>query len=302
MDQEVKSISIKDLVLWTENPRDPINENATDQDIVNKALDDSLSKWTLAKLAKEMGDYYDFSELPTVVYHGNKPVVYDGNRRIILGKIKHGLVTVSGSTSIQLPDFPEKIPCNVCTKKIALNNVYRKHSDTGSWQPLERDIFLYKYMGKEKSLFLVLEEETGIIGANPHLNQRFVKDEIFKEDIFKSMGFFVKDGSLHSIYSDDEGRLILSDVSQKIAQKDITTRKNRGKVIEVLEPSSQQLIDKNQKNKKPTPEGPVLRTPRRGYFALPPERARIGCPVCEFRKASVVRLYALEPLDILHTS
>ena len=82
-------------------------------------------------------------------------------------------------------------------------------------------------MGKEKSLFLVLEEETGIIGANPHLNQRFVKDEIFKEDIFKSMGFFVKDGSLHSIYSDDEGRLILSDVSQKIAQKDITTRKNR---------------------------------------------------------------------------
>jgi len=37
MDQEVKELNIKDLVLWTENPRDPIDEFATDQDIVDKA-------------------------------------------------------------------------------------------------------------------------------------------------------------------------------------------------------------------------------------------------------------------------
>lgn len=253
MDQEVKIISISDLVLWTENPRDPIDENATDQDIVDRALDDNRSKWTLAKLAKEMGSYYDFSELPTVVYHDRKPVVYDGNRRIILGKIKHGLVNVPGGSAIQMPDFPDKIPCNVCKTKIALNNVYRKHADTGSWLPLERDIFLHKFMEKDKSLFLILDEETGIISANPHLNQRFVKDEIFKEDVLKRMGFHIKNGNLYSVHDDEDGYSILSDISQKIEKKDITTRKNRGKVIEVLDPASQELIDKNkEKNLRET--------------------------------------------------
>jgi hypothetical protein len=249
MEQEVKYINIKDLVLWTENPRDPINEKATDQDIVDRALDDMLSKWTLTKLAKEMGDYYDFSELPTVVFHGKIPVVYDGNRRMILGKIKHGLVTIAKGTSIQLPTFPDEIPCNVCSKKIALNNVYRKHSDSGSWQPLERDIFLHKFMGQEKSPFLILEEDTGIISANPHLNQRFVKDEIFREDSLNSMGFTIRNGRLNTVHSSQEAHCILSDISQKIKRKTISTRENRGKVIEVLEPSSQQLIDQNKNNR-----------------------------------------------------
>jgi len=53
MDQEIKHINIEDLVLWTENPRDPIDKNATDQNIVDRALNDKLSKWTLDKLAKE---------------------------------------------------------------------------------------------------------------------------------------------------------------------------------------------------------------------------------------------------------
>src|SRR5690606_32927175 len=201
MEQEVKYINIKDLVLWTENPRDPIDENAKDQDIVNRALEDKSLKWTLPKLAKEMGDYYDFSELPTVVYHDDKPIVYDGNRRIILGKIKQGLATVPNGTKINIPNFPEEIPCNVCTRKIALNNVLRKHGDSGSWKPLERDIFLHKFMGENKSHFLVLEEDTGIITANPHLNQRFVKEEIFKESMLSNLGFSVKNGRLNSVHS-----------------------------------------------------------------------------------------------------
>lgn len=247
-DQEVKYISIKDLVLWTENPRDPISRSATDQEIVNKALKDKKSKWNLAKLAKEMGDYYDYSELPTVVYHKNKPIVYDGNRRIILGKIKHGLASMEYRKDIYIPDFPEEIPCNVCTKKIGLNNVYRKHSESGSWQPLERDIFLHKFMGKEKSTFLILEEDTGIISKNPHLNQRFVKDEIFKEENLKRMGLHIKNGRLNSTHNDQDTKAVLSDISLKIERKQITTRKNRGKVIEVLEPSSQKLIEKNKNN------------------------------------------------------
>ncbi len=63
------------------------------------------------------------------------------------------------------------------------------------------------------------------------------------------MGFFIEDGQLKSTHNDKEGHSILSDISQKIEQKEITTRKNRGKVIEVLEPSSQQIIDKNRTNK-----------------------------------------------------
>lgn len=249
MEQKVEYINIKDLVLWTENPRDPIDAKAKDEDIVNRAIEDKSLKWSLSKLAKEMGDYYDFSELPTVVYHGKKPVIYDGNRRMILGKIKHGCVTIPIGTVIQIPSFPEEIPCNVCTKKIALNNVYRKHSDSGSWQPLERDIFLHKFMGEEKSPFLILEEDTGIISNNPHLNQRFVKEEVFKEDTLKSMGFFINKGRLNSVHDDNDARTILSDISNKVKAKTISTRENRGKVIEVLEPASQQIIDRNRDNK-----------------------------------------------------
>lgn len=250
MDQQVKYINIKDLVLWTENPRDPIDENVTDQDIVDRALDDKLSKWTLSKLSKEMGDFYDYSELPTVVYHGKKPVVYDGNRRIILGKIKHDLVSAPNSNKITIPDFPKKIPCNVCVEKIALINVYRKHSGVGSWLPLERDIFRYKFMNKPKSTFLILDEEIGIIKANPHLNVGFVKKEILKDEILKSMGFTIQRGHFYCKHNDQEAKSILLDLSNKIENKVITTRKNRGKVLDVLEPSSQQLIDQN-KNKKP---------------------------------------------------
>lgn len=81
MTQEVKYLNIKDLVLWTENPRNPIDENAHDQDVVDKALEDKFGKWTLGKLAKEMGQYYDFSELPTVVFHDGKPVVLSSCRK-----------------------------------------------------------------------------------------------------------------------------------------------------------------------------------------------------------------------------
>lgn len=249
MSQEVRTLKIEDLVLWTENPRDPIDENATDQDVVSRALEDKQSKWSLPRLAKEMGGHYDFSELPTVVFHGEKPVVYDGNRRVILGKIKHNLVTAEGFLVDSVPNIPSEIPCNVCSKEIALQNVLRKHADTGSWQPLERDIFLHKHMRKEKTPFLLMDEATGIISANSHLNQRFVKDEIFREEILNKLGVSFIDGKLHSKHSREETLAILDDISRKIGSKEITTRKNRGKVIEVLDPSTQRIIAEHKSNK-----------------------------------------------------
>jgi len=57
----------------------------------------------------------------------------------MLGKLKHGFIKVDKLDLSNIPDFPLLIPCNVCTKEIALQNVLRKHGDSDSWQPLERD-------------------------------------------------------------------------------------------------------------------------------------------------------------------
>ena len=266
MSQEIKTIKVKDLVLWTENPRDPIKSDAKDQDIADKALTDNHGKWNLMKLAKEMKTHYDFSELPTIVYHGGKPVVYDGNRRIILAKLKHDFVSLEDVDKSNLPDIPKELPCNVCSKDIAVLNIYRKHADSGSWSPLDRDIFIHKYMGKPKSIFLKLDEETGLISSNPHMNQGFVKKEIFTEDKLKDLGFGFEDDALVSRHGKTEALAILQDISAKVSSKKITTRSNRGKVLEVLEKSNRTCIAKNGKKplKKVTVKaGSILIEPKK---------------------------------------
>lgn len=251
MNQEVKYISITKLVLWSENPRDPITPDATDQEVVDNATTDKKSKWNLSKLAKEMGPYYDLSELPTVVYHKRKPVVYDGNRRMILAKIKHGLVKVKGDDKIDIPEIPAEIPCNVCSRSIALQNVFRKHGDSGSWSALDRDVFIHKFLGKEKSVFLKLEENTGLISQNPHLNKVFVKNEIFSTEKLKELGFEFNGDQLTTKHNITNSKKILSDISDKIALKVVSTRNNRGEIFDVLEKEQRDLVEKN-KNKTPT--------------------------------------------------
>lgn len=101
-------------------------------------------------------------------------------------------------------------------------------------------------MREKKSPFLILEQSTGLIKANPYLNQRFVKEEIFREDVLSSLGFKVQDGKLYTVHSKPESRAILSDIAKKIETKEISTRRNRGKVIEVLDVVSQKIIEKNK--------------------------------------------------------
>lgn len=248
MSQQVKEIKVSDLVLWTENPRDPISPDCSDKDVVNHALADKNNKWNLNKLAKEMGEYYDYSELPTVVYMNGKPVVYDGNRRIILAKIKLGLVKVDYKID-KLPLVPKKIPCNVCSEEIALKNVYRKHADSGTWNPLERDIFLYKYMNQEKSSFVIIDEQTGgYITSHPELNKVFVKNEIFNKEGLGSMGFTIENGILKSQHSTNEIITILDDLSEKIKNQDISTRVSRGQPYAVLNQRSKDIIEANKPN------------------------------------------------------
>lgn len=244
--QEIQHINIEDLVLWTENPRDPISPESNDQDIADKAFADTDGRWNLKKLMADMGEYYDYSELPIVVFDNGKPVVYDGNRRILLGKIKKGLVTVPSDYDLdvtKIPIFPDELPCNVCSHEIALKSVCRKHSDIGSWDVLGRDIFMHKYMHEPKSTFLIVDEYTGLIRKNPNLNKRFVKDEVFTDNVLEQLGFKAEGGVLKSNLSVDGQKRVLEDLEEKINSKTISTRNHRYNVREALDEASKRLID-----------------------------------------------------------
>lgn len=247
MNQQIKDIKVKDLVLWTENPRDPINSTAKDQDVVDRAVNDPQAKWELNKLAKEMGDYYDYSELPIVVYKDGKPIVYDGNRRVVLAKIKLGYVKGDG-LSVILPNVQESLPCNVCSEDIALKSIYRKHVQLrNTWQPLERDIFASKYLGEDKSTFLRFDEATGgFITNHPEMNQGFVRKEILTESLLSKMGLELEGDKLHTRHSDEEVWILLDDIYQKVKNKLITTRINRGNPLLVLDQRSKEIIESNK--------------------------------------------------------
>lgn len=272
--QEIQNIKIEDLVLWTENPRDPISPDSNDQDVADKAFEDTDGRWNLKKLITDMGDYYDYSELPIVVYDKGKPVVYDGNRRILLGKIKKGFVSVPSEYDLdisKISEFPDELPCNVCSPEIALKSVCRKHSDIGSWDILGRDIFMHKYMHEPKSTFLVVDEYTGLISANVGLNKRFVKDEILTDSVLGQLGFKVEDGVLKSNLSADGQKRVLEDLKEKINNKTLSTRKNRYNVREALDEASKRLIETSKNNPyvdvsayDKTQSGPVTpKTPRK---------------------------------------
>lgn len=248
MSQKIENIKVKDLVLWTENPRDPISSSATDSDVIERAVSDPRNKWDLNKLAREMGPYYDMSELPIVVYKNGKPIVYDGNRRVVLAKIKLGFV-VANNLVCDLPDVPSVLPCNVCSEEVALNSVYRKHVKLrNSWDALERDIFANKYLNEPKSAFLKFDEGTGgFISNNPELNQGYVRKEVFTENLLSQMGFEFDGDKLLTRHSDEEVRVLLDNILEKIKTKEIWTRgEHRGKPLEVLDQRVKDIICSNK--------------------------------------------------------
>lgn len=246
MDQKINNIPLQELILWSENPRDPISSDANNEIIISRALTNT-KKWELQKLADSMGSFYDLSELPTVVYHGDKPIVYDGNRRVALGLLAKGIINIEHGIT-NFPSYEDTIPCNVCTKEIALQSIWRKHANSGSWDPLERDIFQHKHLNKEKSPFLILNEATDIITNHPDLNQTFVKEEIFSQENLNKLGLSIKDGKVFTKNSIADTIKILNDLAEKIKNKIITTRKNRGNPYEVLEPENQRTIVINAEN------------------------------------------------------
>lgn len=247
MEQEIRTIKVRDLVLWSENPRDPIGSAVSAAEVIKRAVEDPKSKWNLKKLAREMGGYYDYSELPIVVYKNHKTVVYDGNRRVALAKIKLGLVPVEGMLRDELPSVPEELPCNVCEEKVALQSVFRKHVKLrNSWGVLERDIFAYRYQKSPKSFFLMLDECTGgFISSNPELNRGFVKNELLTKANLQKMSFCFDSEKMMTPHSNDEVGVILDNILEKVKDKTIDTRTNRGKLLAVLDQRVKDIIRSN---------------------------------------------------------
>ena len=247
--QIVKKIEVSKLVLWSENPRDPIpnetTEETSNETIIRRALDDKKQKWELQKLAKQMGQTYDYSELPIVVYHGDHPVVYDGNRRMILAQLRQCYRTTI-PVQFELPEVEPEMYCCVCPKKMALNSVWRKHASNGSWGQLERDIFEYKHMEKSPSLFMQINEATGgMIEKTPTLNQRHVRDEVLTEQNLEEIGLKFQDSKLLSKHSPEETEQILKAIAGIIGVVQ-TTRNDRGELRGPIESLVGTIITANE--------------------------------------------------------
>ena len=149
MGQKIREIHIDNLHLWTENPRDPIEKDCTDEYIINKAISENGDKWNLPKLLKDMGDYYDLSEIPIVVEELGQYIVYDGNRRLaVLKYLQNKSIYENVSGRMYMPDIEPKqllefknIPCDVCSRDTALTSIERKHVRSGSWGAIGERLF-----------------------------------------------------------------------------------------------------------------------------------------------------------------
>jgi hypothetical protein len=285
--QKIEHIAVSELKLWSENPRDPIETESSDFDIISKAIKDDKKKWNLQDFIYKMGLYYDLSELPTVVIENGKNVVYDGNRRIAIlkylqdkdlyNKLGGGLFFDEEPTELK---NLSRIPCNVCDIETALNNVERKHTNSGTWGTLERDYFLYLHRDKEKSLFIQLDEQTGIISDNKKMNQRFVKEEMLNIKNLESIGFnFDSENGIKSNYSKNETDLILENIVELVENGIVKTRGTfRGKLKEPLIHNKPEL-KKTLKTFNPTkPKSKVTREKTNKTEPTPPRKTPVSKP------------------------
>ena len=249
--QEIKEIKIKDLKLWSENPRDPLESETSDFEIIKNAILNKSNKWDLDKLASKIGNFYDFSELPTVVKVNGNYIVYDGNRRIAFikylqdeKKFNDDGIKLKHRNKAEFLDLI-KIPCNLCTAEVALDNIERKHTGNGSWKELDREYFKHIHRGQDKSLFIKIEEETGLISQNLKLNQRFVREEVLTKSNLANIGLGVDDeNNLFSNYEDDFTQEIFNHIAEAVETKEINTRNSRGKLKETLEKRNSNFSDK----------------------------------------------------------
>lgn len=258
--QKVEEIPLSQLRLWTENPRDPLDGDMTNEEIIAHALHDNKGRWNLRKLAKRMGNHYDLSELPTVVRikEGDEPRyrVYDGNRRVILALLQQEGFPEEGD-QFELPLVPAQLPCNVCDRDTALAHVLRKHAGSGTWGRYERDLFMHRYMNADKSVLVRLQELANAVTRWPELNKRYVKDEVLNDRHLREMGLDpeFEDYGVSSEMMDK----LLQSIATALREGRIDTRKNRNDPVSVL---PQDLLDEIRQNRESHPAGRKMRHAR----------------------------------------
>lgn len=323
--QKVKELSISRLVLWSENPRDPLPDRKIGREnarIIHRAIEDIDKSWKLLSLLKTMGEMYDSSDLPIVVMKDGHPIVYDGNRRVILAMIKHNekylkLLPSSARRKLEGFDVDKKLYCDVCTEATALKLIMRKHADSGSWKPIQQGLFRMKYMEESPSILLLINSLTdGAIESSQMLNQRFVEEEVFTKSRLESLGISVEGDSIKSAYTKDELVGILRDIFKLIEEGDISTR-NRpalGNLPGLLSESSQTSYSSKKDQPRVYTEKYVLIEPvpieegGQEEKAVPKKRTRrveedetlLFGKVLYLRSGSVNNLYKeIEELDLL---
>lgn len=261
-EQNIVNIPLSKLRLWSENPRDPLDGQISNKQIIAHALhSDDEGRWSLRKLARQMGPHYDMSDLPTVVPIEDGPDegmyrVYDGNRRVILALLQHGGFPEDGE-QFQLPLVPDCLPCNVCNQDTALEHVLRRHSGRGTWGEYERDLFMHRYMGAERSVLVRLQELVGAMGRWPKLNQRFVKEDVLNNKHLQEMGL---DPELEE-YGVSRDTLIelleaIANALDKGKDGGIDTRTNRNNPVSVL---PAELLEKVSEDRRKHPDGEKAR-------------------------------------------
>jgi hypothetical protein len=242
MSQELITLKLDEIHLWTQNPRDPVDENSSDEDIIRRAVDDPESRWRLTQLIENMGDDYDSSELPTVVNKNGSYIAYDGNKRLAALKcIQNNDLYNITSGRLFLSNVPddlqniESVTCNLCDEETAIKHVRRKHFKRGDWKHLERDAFDHYIAGQEKSVFLKFDEATGLISSDPKMNAENVKSEIVTERNLNAMGFGFNEDKLNSMYDQATSTTILGNIQSIIDQGLIKQgdKENRGQLKKV---------------------------------------------------------------------
>ena len=323
--QKVKELSISRLVLWSENPRDPLPDRKIGREndrIIRRAIEDVDKSWKRLSLLKTMGEMYDSSDLPIVVMKDGHPIVYDGNRRVILAMIKHNekylkLLPSSARRKLEGFDVDKKLYCDVCTEATALKLIIRKHADSGSWKPIQQGLFRMRYMGESPSILLQINSLTdGAIEKSKMLNQRFVEEEVFIKGHLESLGISVEGDSIKSAYTKEELVSILRDIFKLIEERDISTRKRPalGKLPSSLSERSQALCSSKKDQPRVYTEKYVPIEPApieegaREEKTVPKKRTRrveedetplFGKVLC-LRSGSVNNLYKeIEELDLL---
>ena len=239
--QDVKTIPLSDLHLWTENPRDPITTELDDRDIIVRAISDDANTWELDKLLKSFGNTYHQNKLPVVVDVNGKYVVYDGNRRVAMLKcIQDDDLFALATGSFRLFDPPEELfnlqalPCDVCDLDTALDIVEFDHRGADKWGMLQYEWFLNVHRGQPKGTLAIIEEAFPGSISQTKLNEEYAESRLLTKSNLKKIGFDIKDEHLVSIYDDDSARSVFEDLADA-REKGVTShRKNAGDIVAAL--------------------------------------------------------------------